>query len=694
MATNNEKRLVFRLEFDTESGTANLRGLDGRIAALKVPTSELRKEFGNFAKEIKVTRNELDAFIGKAKGQGGVGTGLQGVSKATGGATASALELGRVVSDMPYGIRGVANNLSQFASNMAFTAKQAGGLKNALKGLWASLAGPLGILLAVQAVIAAMEMLANRSNKTEKQLGKFAKESVTESAVKLKVLKKSLDDSNVSLERKQELINKANSEYKDLNLTLDNYEDKLNNQINLLFRTAKAQAVLTAITEEYKKQAEIIANGGTLEWYEQLGAIFTVGGMDATTQNAQLQAFIKSEEAIKKLMKLLEGNEDLLFGGDKGGKKAKDKRVKNFKQLLLDLSSELEAYRKKELANTKMSEEQRLRMEYDFAERSLEIKFQEFKDNEDARLDARLKEIEELKASEEEKAKLVEDAYTKYNDAQIQAHKDMAEVKLQMDIAYFAELSKLRRKDTEDVRKETEKIAELLQERTNDYLEFVGEQNISRQTNNLDRVEAEEKVQQEIFQSRIEMLEKSLLAAKGNAQRELEISNEIARVEHENALYQEELERRKRDAKIGIANEVADALIAIAGKGSGIAKGVAVAQTTWNTSTAVMNALGAPPYGPWNIAQAAAIALKGAAEVRNILATKAPHEKSAGGTGGAASSGTTFNPDFNIVGASSENQLAEAVAGQTNSPVQAYVVYDDIQTAGNLQSNAINSASI
>ena len=82
---------------------------------------------------------------------------LDGTGRATGASASAAMELGRVVSDMPYCIRGVANNLSQFASQMAFAAKSTGSLRLAIKDLFTALTGPLGVLLAIQAVIAAFD---------------------------------------------------------------------------------------------------------------------------------------------------------------------------------------------------------------------------------------------------------------------------------------------------------------------------------------------------------------------------------------------------------------------------------------------------------------------------------------------------------------------------------------------------------
>jgi len=74
---------------------------------------------------------------------------------------------------------------------------------------------------------------------------------------------------------------------------------------------------------------------------------------------------------------------------------------------------------------------------------------------------------------------------------------------------------------------------------------------------------------------------------------------------------------------------------------------------------------------------------------------------SLGGGGGSAPSisaprtavGST-PPAFNIVGASDTNQLAEAIGGQSQQPVKAYVVSNDVSTAQELDRNIVQGASI
>jgi len=100
-------------------------------------------------------------------------TGLTGVSAASGGAATSVLELGRVVSDAPYGIRGMANNVSQLASNMLFTAQsidkvtgKAIGFGGVISQMGKSFMGPLGILFAIQAVVAAVDFFWGSTEKS------------------------------------------------------------------------------------------------------------------------------------------------------------------------------------------------------------------------------------------------------------------------------------------------------------------------------------------------------------------------------------------------------------------------------------------------------------------------------------------------------------------------------------------------
>ena len=61
-----------------------------------------------------------------------------------------------------------------------------------------------------------------------------------------------------------------------------------------------------------------------------------------------------------------------------------------------------------------------------------------------------------------------------------------------------------------------------------------------------------------------------------------------------------------------------------------------------------------------------------------------------GGSGG----GISQPPAFNVVGASNTNQLADAIGGQAQQPVKAYVVSNDVTTAQSMDRNIVSGASI
>ena len=68
----------------------------------------------------------------------------------------------------------------------------------------------------------------------------------------------------------------------------------------------------------------------------------------------------------------------------------------------------------------------------------------------------------------------------------------------------------------------------------------------------------------------------------------------------------------------------------------------------------------------------------------------------AGGGGGITPSQAALSipPAFNVVGASSTDQLAAAIGGQSQQPVQAYVVANDVTTAQSMDRNIIDDASL
>ena len=184
-------------------------------------------------------------------------------------------------------------------------------------------------------------------------------------------------------------------------------------------------------------------------------------------------------------------------------------------------------------------------------------------------------------------------------------------------------------------------------------------------------------------------------------------SDETIKTEKENADAQNTLAKevlKQKEENLRKVGDLLGNLSNLLGESTAAGKAAGVAQATISTYQSAVqsyNSLsGIPVVGPALGAVAAGVAVaSGIANVKKILAVKVP----GGGGGGSApsgggisapSGGGGFTPNFNVVGASSQNQLAETVAGSTSEPTRAYVVYDDVKKAGDIESNAIAAAGI
>lgn len=157
-----------------------------------------------------------------------------------------------------------------------------------------------------------------------------------------------------------------------------------------------------------------------------------------------------------------------------------------------------------------------------------------------------------------------------------------------------------------------------------------------------------------------------------------------------------DLDQKTKDAKISNLEAVSGALnglSALAGENAQAQKFIGIAQATIDTFIGANKALAQGGIaGP---IAAAGIIATGIANVATIVKTKIPSTKgSAASSGSSPSGGGSQPPSFNIVGASETNQLADAIGGQTQQPVQAYVVANDVTTAQSLQNNIVEGATI
>lgn len=136
--------------------------------------------------------------------------------------------------------------------------------------------------------------------------------------------------------------------------------------------------------------------------------------------------------------------------------------------------------------------------------------------------------------------------------------------------------------------------------------------------------------------------------------------------------------------------------IGIATEGSNAAKALGIANAIISTYVGAADVIKTAPTLAAKIAGVATVLATGFQQVRAIKQTKIPVLSVGGVTGasGSAPAPQIQAPSFNVVGASPINQLTEAIAGQQQQPVRAYVVANDVTTAQSVDRNVIQTSGI
>jgi hypothetical protein len=185
---------------------------------------------------------------------------------------------------------------------------------------------------------------------------------------------------------------------------------------------------------------------------------------------------------------------------------------------------------------------------------------------------------------------------------------------------------------------------------------------------------------------------------------EAEYQNEVRELNEETFELNKEKEEELRDAKFDIANSGLEAVSSLAEAFAGedeerakkafaIQKRMSQGQALVSTYQAIIGALkaegadGLLPF-PVRVANAAIAGATGLAQVASIQQTTfGSSDKGSIDTPTAPSQ----TPQFNIVGTSGINQLAQSVSQER--PVKAYVVAGDVTTQQELDRNKVNTAS-
>ncbi len=704
---------------------------------IKVNTKDGKVKIDGISKSFEDAGKAFDGLQNKMKkGLPQVSQQMDGIARSSGGAAASVTEFGRVISDAPYGIRGVANNLSQLASNLALTAKKAGGFSGAMKSLGAAFMGPLGILVAIQTALAVLEAWSMRTKEANVAAEVFGS-SITENAAKLNILVQALNDTNLTTEQQISIMQNNKEGLEELGFEVGNTADSMDRlriamekEIVVMKKRAIAQGFANVIQEKSNEIAEAVAQGveGNLKWYEstaiQLGLTSQAFAGLTKEQIKQVvvgQKLVKMNETITGAYDMLTKTLDdgdmyinyLMDGGKKNGAGKRARALKIFKQQFLDLQRIILQNEKQLSMDAERYELDRIKVQGQFAQDEIDLKLDTFKEKQAIRLREYLASIE----GHQREAELAAEANRKYIESIKDAEVEAGEAKLAIRENYS---QKYRLKEEEILERQRTGVAtdslgrladaealadpfaadannELVEARRQARLRDIDDRLKDERVGTdayyailKERLDFVKKVNQEEYQSELDKINKKKAINMQYADFLMTTSSILKNIANENEGMQ----------KLALMVE----------KGAAVAKVVIGAQASIEARKAQHNAIPTfinvpSPTGMISIPNPAKAADKVAMlkanlmtkvgaglSIANILSQTIKKKGSIKDGGGKdAAGGREF--DFNLVGSTGENQLAQATAGQLNQPVQAYVVSSEITSQQQLDNTIQTNAS-
>ena len=438
----------------------DLEKLDGRTKEYRLTVAKLNLEEQKLIK----TREKLSKSTKELIGDNS--KGLTGASKAAGASTSATLELGRVLSDMPYGIRGVANNLQQLASNLFFMSKatdaatgKSVGFGGALKNLLGGLIGPAGILIAFQGVIALFDYFSGGAKGAGESTSELRSEldSLVDTLTNLSVAQSDVNDKILEYIEYRALSAKSDKELKKLTEDLADLDtdisDKKAQNIKDEIKLKKIMKGLTvdeynSLTEQEKQVKRLeFQNGNLTVMIERYGD--RVEDVN-TLESERIKIYNKSIGIIAKLKeekdKLSAAEEDSLKGlKDARSEKEKEREVlsktsEDYKRLTIVIDEYTEKIKAIEGIKKKAGKSKKLSFFKTPKELDLDVKSNEAalinfqKKIEQSRIKTELNESLSNAKTEEERLKIKKIYDIKLLTAQILSEKKILDLKKKTEL--------------------------------------------------------------------------------------------------------------------------------------------------------------------------------------------------------------------------------------------------------------------
>jgi hypothetical protein len=586
--------------------------------------------------------------------------------------------------------------------------------------------GPLGLILLFQGLIAILERFSMSAEKSDEAIKVFGS-SVTENTAKLKILVKVLNDTNFTTEEQISIIQNNKKGLEEMGFEVGNtteamgeLQEAMEQQIIVGQKMAIAQGFANVIQEQYNDIAEVVAAGldDNLELYEKAAIKLNMTGisMQGLTEEQKKQVIVGQK--LQEMNKKIEGSYEMLTkrledgdmyinyimnGGDKKGASKRARAQKIFKEQFLSFDKIIESFNKQERLNSTRNEEEKLKIQEEYAIKDIDLRVKNFKARQTIRYNDYLESIKGLKNEDE----LREKANEKYLRSIKKAEEEAGEAKLSIRSAYAIKIDN----------KIKEIAMKLRGEATSQALSDIG-----RDVSGIDPQALLDPTllfeQEEARFARNDFLTDALTQAQeGGNKQEIAAARQNLfdfeeQIRQEDILAEQAYYQDKKNIQleyIGFLKASTSIFKTIAGDNEKLQKIVLVAEKASAISEVVIGAeksiarrifentkLGPIASAADAIPMARDITrtkISAALSIANILAQgNGKGSVKGGATGGGGQGGRAF--DFNLVGSTGTNQLAEAVGGQFQQPVQAYVVSSEMTSQQELDLQIEAGASV
>ena len=801
------KKVLVELEVK-QTGDAVPR-VTREVDKLTAATKKLNYELSDEAKKVaeinvqtelqrKINRKLAVENIKLANSTEEVTESLNQMKTTAGLSGAIVTEFGRTVSDLPYGIRGVGNNLSQlgtlfglFATNVKNSGRT---MSDGFKELFGQMKGVIGIMTAFQIVLAAAQsewfqkwvsglfdvnnqlgvtkdklkelssevrasaLVANRyvdvledvstsekdraivtqelidliptltkedlayGNNLEKVRGEIRKYSLAQ-ASRLEI-DKLVEENSSSLAKKQEIENIKS--IKDAKERSERVQEFLENETSWYENNYESTVSVIDL------QRKAFLEGKELNFYTPEFKDKRVGLSDRVRKSNEqfLKDITDFEKDLDKkvepvLKRINELTGDLILDASPKGNLKKTTKI--FKEGLLDLSKLEERFRQESKKSEIKTEEELINQKAEFAKRDLELTLKNFKEKERIRLNNF---IEKQELRKKEKGVDVDAIDKSITEAKRQSsetikakRKESKYVIKQIEAVADAEKTLLTRREAERARAQQEEVDR--RKRARD-ISTASDGVLGVDDNRADAIQAEIDYQKLLVDAtkegtieRFNAEQAYYEARKMLAEEDLSQENII--IEQKKNTQEQYLDfmsvissglRAISDNNKGWqkASLVFEKSIAIGGVVSEAAKSIGTSTAATQAANQLIIAKYASVPAPFGtIAAAKEIKANTALHKKGVVQTKTSAATSiasitagalsglsaSGSSGGGGAGATTVQPpDFNIIGSTGVNQLAEAIGSTEKEPLRAYVVSSDITTKQALDRNIRSSAEL